>query len=207
MARGRATDTSALVLAAARVFLERGYHNATIDHIAEAAGISRPTVYKYTRSKQQLLDLMVTEITGYLGERLREILDLDLSPMERLDEYVRAHVQASISNRSFYAIVFNEEVELSVASKKEFRKWAHDVTGDFKGLIEECLDVGPTSPGLDPAITANLVLSMLTSLHRWYDEHGTVSADALADQILRLVRPALGGAKPRRSARTRSVRV
>ena len=194
MARAAATDTSALVRAAAKVFLERGYNNATIDHIAEAAGISRPTVYKYTRSKQQLLDLMVTEITSYLGKGLQEVLERDVPPLDRLDEYVRAHVGAANSNRSFYAIVFSEEVELSRASKRKFRKWAHEVTADFTHLIEECLEVAPKSKSkLDPAITANLVLSMLTSLYRWYDEDGPVPEQALADQVLRLVRPALGG--------------
>lgn len=47
MARSRATDNETLLRAAAEVFESKGYSNATIDDIAEAAGISRPTVYKY----------------------------------------------------------------------------------------------------------------------------------------------------------------
>lgn len=70
MARERATDTTALVAAAAETFHRKGYRNSTIDDIAEAAGISRPTVYKYTRSKQHLLDLMVDEVTGYMTRQL-----------------------------------------------------------------------------------------------------------------------------------------
>jgi AcrR family transcriptional regulator len=43
MARERATDTQALVSAAAKTFREKGYRSSTIDDIALAAGISRPT--------------------------------------------------------------------------------------------------------------------------------------------------------------------
>lgn len=194
MAKPTATDRSALVRAAATVFLERGYHNATIDDIAAAAGISRTTVYRYTQSKQQLLDVMVVEITGYLGEGLREILTGDLSPRDRLDAYVRAHVRAATSNRAIYAIVFSEEAELSSVSKELFRSWAHGVTVDFTELIAECLEAGAASSALNPAVTANLALSMLTSLHRWYDNDGPVPQEALADQVLSLVQPAFGGA-------------
>jgi len=59
MARGRATDTSALVAAAAGVFERKGFRNATIDDVAEAAGVSRATLYKYVDGKQQLLDMIM----------------------------------------------------------------------------------------------------------------------------------------------------
>lgn len=81
MARERATDTTALVAAAAETFRRKGYRNATIDDIAEAAGISRPTVYKYTRSKQHLLDLMVDQVTGDLSLRIKQAVETGAPPL------------------------------------------------------------------------------------------------------------------------------
>jgi TetR/AcrR family transcriptional regulator, cholesterol catabolism regulator len=183
MARERATDTRALVAAAAVAFGERGYHNSTIDDIAVAAGISRPTVYKYTKSKQHLLDLMVTEVTTDLGRRLDEILSDTASPRERLRHFISAHVQATLANRAFYAIVFSEEVELSVKSRDSFRKWAHERTQQCAGLLGECIGEIPGST-VDPGIAANLLESMLATLYRWYDPAGSVSPDELVDQIM-----------------------
>ena len=54
MAQARRSSEAALLRAAGRVFAEKGFHSTTIDDIAVAAGVSRPTVYAYTRSKGQL---------------------------------------------------------------------------------------------------------------------------------------------------------
>jgi AcrR family transcriptional regulator len=184
MARERATDTRALVRAAATAFEEKGYRNTTIDDIAEAAGISRPTVYKYTGSKRELLDQTVDEITSYLGARLREVLDGDREPVAKLRAVIAVHVQAAVTNRTFYAIVFSEETELSAGARRKFRAWAREVTDDFARLLDECRTGRPG--GADIQIAANLILTMLTSLHRWYRPGGRVGPAELTGQILRV---------------------
>jgi AcrR family transcriptional regulator len=194
MARGRATDTGALVRAAARVFEEKGYRNATIDDIAAAAGISRPTVYKYAHSKQWLLDRIADEVTSYLGARLRAVLDSSAEPAARLRQVIEIHVEAAVTNRTFYAIVFSEETELSAVARQKFRVWAHQVTEDFQGLAEECRAAGDPGDGLNTKIAANLILTMLTSLHRWYQPAGEVGPGQLTDQILAAVGAVFPGA-------------
>ncbi|MGB5103654.1 MAG: helix-turn-helix domain-containing protein, partial [Steroidobacteraceae bacterium] len=45
----------AVVRAAAQAFNARGYHNTSLDDIAAALGVSKPTVYYYVENKEQLL--------------------------------------------------------------------------------------------------------------------------------------------------------
>lgn len=180
MARGRATDTTALVAAAAETFHRKGYRNSTIDDIAEAAGISRPTVYKYTRSKQHLLDLMVDHITADMSRRIKEVVETGEPPHARLRALIATHVDSAVENRTFYAIVFSEQVELSDYGRTAFRGWAHQTTRDFRVLLDECL---PDDTAVDTTVAANLVLSLLSNVYRWYDPAGPVSPPALVDQI------------------------
>ncbi|OBI68093.1 hypothetical protein A5664_11655 [Mycolicibacterium fortuitum] len=189
MARERATDTEALMTAAAKTFREKGYRSSTIDDIAVAAGISRPTVYKYTRTKQHLLDLMVEQMTNRLEQELHSIQSAADDPVDRLRKTIMAHIQASSANRTFYAIVFSEETELSDAARKAFRSWAREQTKDFRALLDECLAVRPAAdrPKLDTRIAANLLESMLATLYRWYDPEGSTSPEHLAEQIWLLV--------------------
>lgn len=189
MARERATDTTALVSAAAKTFREKGYRSSTIDDIALAAGISRPTVYKYTRTKQHLLDLMVDEMTRRLEEELHSIQSSADDPVDRLRKTIQAHIQASSANRTFYAIVFSEETELSDAARKAFRSWAREQTKDFRALLDQCLAARPVGdrPKLDTRIAANLLESMLATLYRWYDPEGSTSPERLAEQIWLLI--------------------
>src|ERR1700733_3431741 len=108
MARSRATDNEALVRAAAVAFESRGYVNTTIDDIADAAGVSRPTVYKYTSSKRALLDRMVDAVCDDLAAGLAEVHSAREPAPERLRRLVRMHVASATKLRSFYAILFSE---------------------------------------------------------------------------------------------------
>lgn len=187
MARARATDEQTLIRAAARVFRANGYHNSTIDDIANAARVSRPTVYSYAKSKRWLLDRIVGELLDNLETRL----EADRRTSETSHGYLRAviktHIEASIGNRTFYVILFSEETELSPAVRKRFRSWSHQVTTNFKELLDSCVDEGSMQAGLDPTVAANLIVSMLTSIHRWYDPKGPISPEQLVAQILMVI--------------------
>ena len=58
MAQARATRR-AIVDAAARLFIERGYGPTTVDAIAEAAGVSRKTVFTSVGGKVEALKLAI----------------------------------------------------------------------------------------------------------------------------------------------------
>lgn len=170
--------------AAADTFHKKGYRNSTIDDIAEAAGISRPTVYKYTHSKQHLLDLMVDQVTADLERRMKEATETGEPPDVRLRAVIATHVQAAVANRTFYAIVFSEEVELSTRGRAVFRAWARDMTRGFRVLLEELL---PPDAGVDTTVAANLVMSMLATLYRWYEPGGPVTPEELGLQIEKIL--------------------
>src|SRR5476649_2085752 len=46
---------------AKRVFAERGFHNANVSHICEAAGIGRGTLYQYFTNKRSVLTAILRE--------------------------------------------------------------------------------------------------------------------------------------------------
>ncbi len=183
MARSPATDSAALINAAATVFKSKGYRNATIDDIADAAGVSRPTVYKYTQSKRALLDSMVDALLDSITSQLHEVLATDDPPADKLRRLIAIHVETATSMHTFYGILFSEETELSDEARARFRSFSHAVAVDFQALLNDCLAAGAAAQGVDTWIAANLVLSMLTSLYRWYDPTGPTSPRQLEHQI------------------------
>lgn len=195
MARTRVTDRVALVEAAAEVFESKGYRNATIDDIAEAAGVSRPTVYKYTSSKRALLDSLVDSVCDELEQRLDAMIDDAAEPAPaRLRRLVAMHIDSAVQRRSFYAIVFSEQVELSELATARFHRFSHKMALDVQRLLDECADAerpAEVAP-VDTFILANLILSMLTSLYRWYDPKGRTSPAQLTDQVLALLSSVVG---------------
>ncbi len=54
----------AVLTAARRLFLDKGYDGTSMDDVAAEAGVSKPTVYRYFADKEQLF----TEIVGDVGQ-------------------------------------------------------------------------------------------------------------------------------------------
>ena len=62
-----AGDVKARILdAAQQVFLEKGYHSASIDEIAEVAPASKPTIYSYFPGKEALFAAVVARVINGL---------------------------------------------------------------------------------------------------------------------------------------------
>src|SRR5579872_1823840 len=53
--RQRELKRDAVILAAARAFRERGYHNTTLDDIAALLNVTKPTIYYYLANKEQII--------------------------------------------------------------------------------------------------------------------------------------------------------
>jgi AcrR family transcriptional regulator len=183
MARAKATDTAAVIAAAADVFRSKGYRNTTIDDIALAAGIAKPTVYQYAKSKQWLLGQVVEAVITDLEARVDAQRDPAAAPLERLHKVLGAHVAAAIELRTFYAILLSEEAELEPDTQARFRSWAHSITDEFRLLLEACARPHSLADVIDHGVAANLIITMLISIHRWYDPAGPLTPADLAAQV------------------------
>jgi TetR/AcrR family transcriptional regulator, mexJK operon transcriptional repressor len=68
----RAADNRAAVLeAAAKVFLDGGFLGASMDQIAEFAGVSKQTVYAYFSNKEALFTAMASALSNEASDRVR----------------------------------------------------------------------------------------------------------------------------------------
>ncbi len=101
-----AARTTTVLEAAATVFAERGYNAATIEEIAQVAGIGKGTTYEYFKSKQELFlaviehdwQRLVQEHDAGLRERdgrtLERLTDLTTAVLRSYREIQRLHPAA-----------------------------------------------------------------------------------------------------------------
>ena len=99
------------VMSVARgVFMERGYHAAGMDEIAEAAGVSKPVLYQHFPSK---LELYLALLDGGI-EELLNAADAALASTSDNKERVRATMRAYFSfvadRDSAFRLVFESDV-------------------------------------------------------------------------------------------------
>ncbi|MFC4129205.1 TetR/AcrR family transcriptional regulator [Hamadaea flava] len=94
--------------AAVRVFAERGFHAATMDEVAERAGVSKPMVYAYLGTKDELFVACLRREAGRLLASVAGVVDPQLPPDEQLWRGLRGFFSYVGSNRDGWAVLFRQ---------------------------------------------------------------------------------------------------
>jgi len=92
----RRRDTSrkreSILNGATQVFTETGYENASMDRIAEVAGVSKRTVYNHFVNKENLFQAVIAR---FLKEQ-RVLKQIDYDPAKTLEEQLTAFANAEL---------------------------------------------------------------------------------------------------------------
>lgn len=80
-----------IIVAAKRVFSEKGSNKSTMEDIASEAELSPGTLYLYFKNKEELYASLSLRILQYLHIRVEHVnKETDLSPAQKLDKLVEA---------------------------------------------------------------------------------------------------------------------
>lgn len=79
---------------ARQLFARKGVENTTMNDIASASSKGRRTIYTYFKSKTEIFNAVIDAETDKILSRLRMILTMQISPEEKLREYVSVRFDA-----------------------------------------------------------------------------------------------------------------
>jgi len=121
--------------AALRLFSEKGFHNVSMQEIAEESEFGVGTLYNYFESKEQLfVELMKAGIEQF-GQALIPILDSNKDESEKLSEYIEAHVDLIESNIDFIRLYISQ-YGTSTSTKPMLK----DISIDLKIIVAKKLE-------------------------------------------------------------------
>lgn len=188
--------------AATRLFFERGFDTVTIDEVAEAADVSRMTVFNhFSRKEDMFFDLDEegrTALVSALTER-----ESGVSPVEAL----RRFVHRAVAEERSYALFFEEStyrfmatIQASEALKARARAIRDELSDTLAEALARCVKRPLSDPGA--ALAAALLLATwmvaITEAHGAYKQHRDLARAKRAffkivDQGTRGVEAALAG--------------
>ena len=99
---------SELLTAARTIFSKKGFHDATIDDVAEAAKVAKGTVYLYYKSKKELYMEALRFGVESLNQELRSRADGPGSCLETLRILTETKILFFEENRDFFRIYYSE---------------------------------------------------------------------------------------------------
>src|SRR5216683_642888 len=92
---------SELLEATRRVIGRHGFQGATIDRVAEEAGVAKGTVYLYFTNKDDLLHAAVVEGIRQMVDEVRQKSGAIRDPVERMRAGIREQYRVLNSNQDF----------------------------------------------------------------------------------------------------------
>lgn len=104
----RAVREQQMLDAAVKVFSRRGYHGASMDEIADDAGISKPMVYAYLGTKEELFVACLHREGTRMMQAIADVVAPDLSADERLWRSLQAFLGFVGAHRDGWAVLYRQ---------------------------------------------------------------------------------------------------
>lgn len=186
MASERSGRRGEIINVATRLFRERGYHVTSLDDLAEAIGFTKPAIYYYFDSKEDILFAIVEEIVDRAIERMQRIAEGGGSPTELLHALLVENTLVILENLDANTVLYNERGLLSEEREQALRRRERDYSQILLRLYEEGVAAGEFVD-VDPALATNTLFGGSIWTHRWFTPGGRLPAAEVARHIADLL--------------------
>ncbi|CAJ1501576.1 TetR/AcrR family transcriptional regulator [[Mycobacterium] kokjensenii] len=167
-----------LLIAASDVFVDRGYHAAGMDEIADRAGVSKPILYQHFASKLELYLAVLARHVENLVSGVRKALRTTTDNRQRLRSAVQAFFDFIEHDSQGYRLIFEND---NVAEPQV----AVQVRVATESCIDAIFDLVSHDSGLDPhrarMVAVGLVAISVDCARYWLDSDRPISKDDAVD--------------------------
>ena len=172
--------------AALRLFAQSGYAAVSMRQIAAEGDVRAGALYLYTPDKQTLLfDLMC----DHLDELMRawKAAEAKGTPLERLETFVRFHVDYHIDRRDAVFLAYMELRNLTPENFAKIEKMRSAYEAELQAILADGQSSGAFQLG-DVRVTTMALIAMLTGVNTWYDDRGRLSRKDIQEIYLDMTR-------------------
>jgi TetR/AcrR family transcriptional regulator, cholesterol catabolism regulator len=180
-----------IVVAATNLFIKRGYSNVSVNEVASEAGFSIGSLYKYIRTKEDILWLVIDDIDDQHSGAIERAIANITDPIAELDAAFRAYTKSIHANRRKGILIYREFGHLPEEAQREFiereekrlRVFIDIINEGLENAIFQCLD--------SRMIAINLLMASNTWVLKSYFFSG-MPIDEYIDRQLSLTFQTLG---------------
>jgi AcrR family transcriptional regulator len=176
-----------MLAAAVAVFAEYGFHAASMDEIAARSGVSKPMVYAYLGSKEELFLACLRAEATMLMEAVAGAVEPDLPPDEQLWRGLRAFFGYVREHRDGW-LVLHRKARGDEPFGAELAKMRVRMVEVVTVLLGRMIAAGGVEvrPG-DVAPMAYALVGASESLADWAVDQGDEAAEVTATRLMNFV--------------------
>jgi AcrR family transcriptional regulator len=182
------------------IFSRRGYRGTSMNDIAAAVGLGKPSLYHYFASKEEILTQLYENVLAESVAEAQIVVDETPDPLEALRKLLVARVVYTCEHSDLLKIFFEEEGELPEEMERSLLVRRGGFEQILKSLVKRHLaESGVTLPS-SVSVYVNTCLGAVNWVYKWYDPAGSSKPQALGEEMAALLMEPLGVTRAATSA-------
>ncbi|MEZ0356068.1 TetR/AcrR family transcriptional regulator [Mycobacterium sp. SA01] len=186
----RAVREQQMLDAAVQMFSVNGYHETSMDVIAGEAQISKPMLYLYYGSKEELFGACLARELSRFIEAVREDIDLKQSPHDLLRSVILSVLRYIDANRASWIVLYTQ-----ATSSQAFAHTVREGREKIIDMVARLLEAGTRHP--EPGTDFHMMAVALVGAGEAVAARvsaGDADVDEAADMLINLFWRGLKGA-------------
>jgi AcrR family transcriptional regulator len=184
-----------IIRTAARIFADKGYDRASIDDVADALKVSKPTIYYYLRSKENLL----VEIVMLAIEQLDLVATSDKTTtgMERVQAFMRSYLDSLLDDLG--RCMFSN---IGLIRRLDGAKKIRAAQRQLHQRLYDAVTAGVSDGSIvsdDPALLTQMIFGAYHTIPLWYDAEKTLGPQEIHDRMMAIFRRGIEPSKKRQA--------
>jgi AcrR family transcriptional regulator len=167
---------------AAELFAARGFAATSMQDIADALGSSRPALYHYFRSKDEILDRLIEGLAESAEQAVTAATAVPGAADTRLRALVIALIAPVAESPGRFRMVLTSDATVSRSARDRLRKLERTVVHAMSDVLDDGVASGEFRPGLDRAATFG-ILGMINWVAWWYSPGRDLGTDELCESL------------------------
>lgn len=193
--RSRAEEAArkreAVLATAARLFQEKGFENCTLNDIADALQVTKPTIYYYGKSKELLLVEILNFATEAMVAAFKRAAEMEGSGLERLRTVMLAYSEIRVSDPGRCMALVRDSI-MSPENRADLAERGRRCVAYANHIFESGFTDG-TIRRTDPALLYNTIFGALNWLPWWMNDEPKRPLRAIVEDQIELFTLGLGG--------------
>jgi len=183
----RAVREQQMLDAAVSAFSRRGYHAASMDEIAELAGISKPMVYAYLGAKEDVFAACIRREADRMMAAIAAQAQDDLPSDEQLWRALQAFFRFVDEHRDSWSMLYHQARGEGGSLATELDSIRDRIVGLVCYLLGRSRAAhGARGTDADLQALAYALVGAAESLASWLIDHPEENADATASRLMNL---------------------
>jgi AcrR family transcriptional regulator len=181
-----------LLEVALRVFAERGFHDASMNDIAIAAGVTKPVLYQHFTSKRDLFAELLGDVGSDLQDKITKAIAAADGPREMVERGFIAYFSYVDRHRDAFQLFYGG----SMARDEEFAEVVNQTESAVAHLVADLIEIEGLSPGQREVLGHGIVGMIEGASIHWLKSNSDADPTTLAHQLADLAWHGLRGVHP-----------